>query len=62
MDLSIDGQQLNFIGSLAIMWGSRVLGAIITLVVGWVAASWLAGLVRKVVARVDRVDLSLIHI
>ena len=56
MDLSIDGQQLNFIGSLAIMWGSRVLGAIIALVVGWVAASWLAGLVRKVVARVDRVD------
>ncbi len=55
MNEQID-QFLTVLPALLVSYGMNLLGAIVTLIVGFVAASWLARLTNRAVDRVDRLD------
>lgn len=55
MDGDID-QAIEMVMVVLTTYGLSVVGAIVTLIVGWILARWLSARVRGVLARIDRVD------
>ena len=52
-------QTIAEVQALIATYGLSVVGALVVLIVGWIAANWLSGLLNKALSRTDKVDATL---